>query len=103
MRKVADFCNLTFEPSLLTPTFLGAAYAGNSHEGTLFSGVQPENISRWRERISDDEAMIIEFWLRDVIEEFGYRIEFNPGDAAAAFSRFYEWYNCTFFFNDSFA
>jgi len=103
MRKVADFCGLAFDPVLLSPTFLGGGYAGNSHEGTVFSGVSAENIGRWRERISDDEAMIIEFWMRGVMEEFDYPPAYPPGDAAAAFAGFYEWYNCTYFFKDSFA
>jgi hypothetical protein len=103
MRNVAQFCGLSFNRSLLTPTFLGQDYSGNSHEGVVFKGVSAENISRWRERISENEAMIIEFWLQDVMQDFGYPPAFDPKDSAAAFAEFYEWYNCHYFFHDPFA
>ncbi|WP_438362927.1 sulfotransferase [Nioella halotolerans] len=103
MQTVSDFCGIGFEEALLNPTFLGKNYTGNSHEAKKFSGLSMENVGNWRDRISPEEAMIIEYWFSDVMHEFGYMPTFDREKASQAFADFYEWYNCTYFFHDSFA
>lgn len=100
---LASFCGIDFDPILLAPTLLGAPFSGNSHEGKEFAGVSSTNVGRWRERISHFEAAVIEFWMQDVMDEWGYKRAINSVDAMNAFSEFYNWYNCRYFYHDSFA
>ena len=103
MRNISTFCGISFDQSLLTPTFLGQSYSGNSHDGRIFRGLSSENVGRWPERISEKEAMIIEFWMHDVMQNFGYQLAHDLQRSAEAFADFYTWYNGTYFFHDSFA
>ncbi|MDB4654896.1 sulfotransferase [bacterium] len=103
MKTLAEFCCISFTADLLTPTILGADFSGNNHDGKLFDGVSSANVSRWKERISDHEASIIEFWMRDVMLEWNYMPEFNSHTIVESFSHFYEWYNQKYFYYDSFS
>lgn len=103
MRDISAFCGIAFDQSLLSPTFLGESYDGNSHDGRIFRGLSSENVGRWPERISDREAMIIEFWMHDVMQKFGYQLVHDRRNSSEAFADFYAWYNSTYFFHDSFA
>ena len=102
MRAVASFGDFSFDECLLTPSDLGTEYKGNSHDGIAMSGISPQNVGRWRERIRDEEAMIIEFWLGDEMERHGYQRQFSDANAVLAFSNFYDWYNTKYFYSDSF-
>ncbi len=103
MRKTARFVGIDFDECLLHPTSFGRLYNGNSHEGKKFSGISNENVGKWRKRISDFEAQVIEFWLGDVMEQWGYERIFPRDKCSVSFSRFYDWYNCKYFYSDRFA
>ena len=103
MESIAEFCGITMDDSLLTPTFLEESYTGNSHEGIAFRGISSENIGRWRERISEQEAQVIEFWLEDFMTHFRYDPCYNRNISANAFADFYSWYNTRYFYKDSFS
>ncbi len=102
MRKVARFAGIEFHPCLLHPTVFGKLYGGNSYEGKKFSTISSENVGRWTDRISEHEAKIIEFWLGDVMQQWGYARCFPEAESAAAFAEFYKWYNCKYFYSDTF-
>ena len=86
----------------IAPTVFGAPTAGNSLDGAQFDGVSIANVGRWRERISEDEARVIEHFLGDSMEELGYPRVFHPSDARVAAAEFYAWANDRFFFADPF-
>ena len=100
MKKLAGFCGLPFRESMLEPTRYGKFFTGNSHENKKFEGVSDENVARWRDRISENEARIIEYWLGDLMEHFGYKLAFPHAESQAEFSEFYGWYNAQYFQND---
>lgn len=102
MRQVAEFSGIEYRDSLCFPTQFGEGYKGNSHEGVQFKGIEDRNVGRWKERISDQEAMIIEYWLGDVMSRWNYQPEFDPLKAQEVFADFYDWYNARYFFHDSF-
>ncbi|WFE74175.1 sulfotransferase [Roseinatronobacter sp. S2] len=102
MRDLVAFLGIDWCASLLSPTFLGEEFLGNSHEDKKMDGVYSGNVGRWRERIADEDAKVIEFWMRDAMHEWGYRLEFNEQEKLNAYSRFYDWYNCKYFYHDSF-
>lgn len=102
MREIASFSGMTFEKSLLKPTVNGENFSGNNYEGVKFQGASVRNVGRWKERISVEEAQIIEFWLCDMMQAWGYDLEFKRVDLLRSSSHFYEWYNDRYFYYDSF-
>jgi len=102
MRRLAEFCGIQFDSVLEHPTLLGEPYGGNSHEGKHLSGISNANVGRWTERISEFEVGVIEFWMSDVMKTWGYPITIESKEAVDAFSEFYNWYNCRYFYYDSF-
>jgi len=102
MQKITEFLNISFEETLLKTTIKGKPYKGNSHDGKVFSGISTVNLGRWKERIQKEEAMIIEYWLKDLMDFWEYPIEYEIEDSQKEFSKFYEWYNCHYFYHDSF-
>ncbi len=101
MMRLANFCGVEFNEALLDPTFLGERFTGNSHVGEKFSGISNSNVGRWKDRISDFEVGVIEFWMRDVMERWGYEASLSMAEAADSFADFYNWYNCRYFYYDS--
>ena len=102
MKKVCKFLNIKFDISMIRPTFFGKPYFGNSHEGKKFRGISKSNLSQWKKRISPEEAMIIEFWLKDVMKDWNYKLNFSFTQSESNFFKFYNWYNANYFFNDPF-
>jgi len=102
MRKLAKFCQISFCDSLLQPTMMDRSFAGNSHDGLKFNGISNANLGRWRERILQEEAMIIEFWMGDAMERLGYERSFSLEESQTAFARFYDWYNHRYYYHDAF-
>jgi len=103
MRGVLNHLNLDWDLSVVEPTVLGEAFTGNNHEGKKFSGISAENLGRWRERISDFDAAVIEAWMKDVMTSWGYDLKYSNAYQKQVLSKFYAWYNCRYFYKDSFA
>ncbi len=103
MRDLCVSLGITFSKTMLEPTFLGDQFQGNSHEKKLFQGVSSQNTGRWPNRISQYEAGVIEYWMHEVMRYWGYETAISPDLAMAAFADFYNWYNCKYFYYDSFA
>jgi hypothetical protein len=103
MMQVSEFLGIGVEPSLLTPTTLGRSSGGNSFDGVATFDVSTRNVERWRERISDEDAQVIEFHLSEEMQEFGYEPAFDDRAQARAASEFYKWQNYAYFYSDRFA
>ncbi len=101
--RVCEFLGWRFSGSMLAPTVMGNADAGNSHDGKRFSGISAANAGAWRERISEEEAKIIEYWCQREMQDWNYPLAFDATARQQAFAKFYEWYNSRYFFADSFA
>ena len=102
MADIANFLGVTYNEILLTPTFLGQAVDGNSYEGVKMPTISGANIGRWPERISEEEAKIIEFHFAGIMEPYGYQCQFSSKEAAAMAAEFYKWQNYRYFFGDPF-
>lgn len=103
MKQISSFCGVSFRNSLLDPTLFGESFAGNSHRGEKFSGISDSNVGQWRSRISSFEAGVIEFWMSDVMDRWGYDVSLSKTEAAKHFAQFYDWYNCYYYYYDSFS
>lgn len=103
LQKICAFLNIDFHESLLTPTVLQMPTQGNNYDGKKLFRISRDNVGRWRERISNEEAQIIEFHFKDLMTAFGYTPEYPTTEAAAAAREFYKWTNYQYFFKDSFS
>ena len=102
MKNIEEFLHLPYCVCHRTPTFLGEAYSGNNHEGKIFKYLTSKNIDAWRERITGEEAKIIELRLGELMEQFGYSKSFKETELLGCYSSFYDKYNTKLFFKDPF-
>lgn len=102
LETICDFAGITFESRALEPSIYGVAQSGNSHDGIQFTGVSAENVGRWKTRITDFEAQVIEFHLGDLMQQHGYELAFTQQQCAAAAATWYKRKNYKYFFHDPF-
>jgi len=81
MRKVADWMGIDFSPTLMMSTFSGKHWEGESSYMTADNKYpqpeeeffRPENVkARWMKELSFKEIVMIEFFTRKSMKEFGY-------------------------------
>jgi hypothetical protein len=103
MRSISNFLNIDFEEIMLSPDISGKSYKGNNFEGVSFSGISNQNIGKWKARITIESAKVIEYWMADVMGYWNYDLEYSQICSQVEFSKFYEKYNCEYFYHDSFS
>jgi hypothetical protein len=103
MRALAAFAGIDFDPCLMCPTILGRPTPGNNYDGTAMFEISAANAGRWRDRIPERDAQVIEFHLAEEMAAFGYDPAFAPEEQAAAAADFYKWQNYRYFYSDRFA
>ena len=59
-------------------------------------------VQQWVERISEDEAKIIEFHLGELMKQFSFDLNFAHNDSTIVAAEFYKWQNYNYFFSDRF-
>jgi len=102
MEELSAFLGIEFTDSLFKPTRLGQPFRGNNFDGNKFSQVSNKNVDRWKERISEDEAQIIEFHLGPLMIEFDYTLSFSREECSDMAADFYKWENYKYFYSDRF-
>jgi hypothetical protein len=103
MQEIAGFLGIEMLPSLLTPTMLGHPSGGNAFDGAETFAVSPRNVGRWRDRITSEDAQVIEFHLAREMQAFGYEPDSDGRAQVRAAAEFYKWQNYTYFYSDRFA
>ncbi len=93
MRSLASFLGIAFDEVLLKPTFLGVPWQGNNFDGLKFDRASDVNVGRWRERIDDHEAKVIEFHLAESMARWGYEPAFSRDEQIDAAMKHYKWFN----------
>jgi hypothetical protein len=102
MREVARFLDIDFDTNMLAPRVGGLAYQGNSYSTARLDGISCDHVGAWRQRIPESAAQVIEYWLADAMQDWGYQPEFDAGESQQAFAEFYAAYNGRYFYNDRF-
>jgi hypothetical protein len=103
MRAIAAFLGIDFDPCMLKPSVLGVAAGGNAFDGVASFDVSARNVGRWRDRITPQDAQVIEFHLADEMKAFGYAAAYDRMEQARAAAEFYKWQNYEYFYGDRFA
>jgi hypothetical protein len=99
MRELCQFLEIDHDEILLKPTFYGLPWKGNNFDGLKFDAPSAINVGRWRQRISDHEARVIEFHFAESMAQWGYEPAFSRGEQIDAAMEHYKWLN----FNQRFA
>lgn len=102
MKEIASWLEIEFRSSLLKPTKAGGATKGNSFREKDFKEVSDSHRGKWKDRISDKHAKVIEFYLSDVMTKYGYSLHFDNIEARKSAAEFYKWSNYKYFYFDSF-
>ena len=102
MQKAAAFLGIEYYDSLVSPSEAGEPYASNTYGSSEIPDgvVSSKNVANYKSRLSQDEVEVVEFFLGDRLEKFGYVTQLksssmNPTDSIA---RFYREANTRFFF-----
>ena len=95
--KNLQFINIKYDKNIMVPTVLGKSSAGNNYEGIKFKKISNLNKNNWRNRISIQEAEIIEFYLGNLMKKFGYKSE-NHIKNTNFLNKFYQEVNRRFYF-----
>ncbi|MBL4889183.1 MAG: sulfotransferase [Candidatus Lindowbacteria bacterium] len=93
MADLCEFIGIKYDDILMKPTYFGLPWKGNNFDGLKFDKPSAVNCGRWRERIDDYEAQIIEFHFREEMKHWGYDLEFSAVEAGDAASEHYKWFN----------
>jgi hypothetical protein len=102
VESICEFMDIKFTDKLLTPTRLGSEIKGNNFDGNKFNAITNKNIGRWIERISEEEAKVIEFHLGELMKKFNFNLKYDSSDSATAAAEFYKWENYKYYFSDRF-
>ena len=93
MKDLAEFSGIEYSEDLLYPTRLGISWSGNNFEGAKFKKPSNKNTNRWRERIEEVEAQIIEYHFSDIMKYYNYEPVYSTEQQANAAKDFYKWFN----------
>lgn len=93
---IKDLCNhigISYNEDMLTPSTFGYKWKGNNFEGVQHDEPSSVNVNRWKQRISDEDAQLMEFHFRDIMKDFGYEPAFSREKQQMAATKHYKWYN----------
>lgn len=79
MERAAEAVDLPFRDELLSPTYLGSRWEGNSSSGEALSGIDASRIDAWQREINGLEAALVTRQLGHVLEDAGYESFEAPG------------------------
>jgi len=102
IKKACNFLGINFDKTLLNTTILGQNYPGNNFNNKTFKDLSSENLGKWKTRINEREAKIIEFNLEKMMNNFGYQKSFDIADCIPDVSEFYKYENYKFYYNERF-
>jgi hypothetical protein len=73
-RQMADFLNINWDESLLSPTRVGDSWRGNSMFDEKYQAISTDPIGRWQEKISSLELAILQAIAGKTMCALGYKI-----------------------------
>ena len=93
LSKACAFLGIDFQPCLLKPTFCGVPWKGNNYETKKFDSISKSSVNRWKERIDEHEAKVLEFHFQDLMKKNNYVPVYDIQESADAAREHYKWFN----------
>lgn len=81
LRRLSEFLGIDWDVSMMKPTRAGEGWAGNSMFAIQFNGISADSVRRWMESLASEDAAVIEWLARGLMEQFGYPMQIIAGDA----------------------
>jgi hypothetical protein len=69
---LVNFLGISWDEKLLTPTRANLPWKGNSMFSNQFEGISSKPIARWKEKLSRDDAEVIQIMTEPFISHFNY-------------------------------
>jgi len=91
--EICSFLGIKFSETMSMPTVCGKLWKGNNFEGLKFDKPSNINVGRWRERITEDEARLIEYYFGSLMEYFEYETIYPLDERMEAATKHYKWFN----------
>jgi protein-tyrosine sulfotransferase len=91
LRRLTGFLHIDWDTSLAAPTRAGEQWAGNSMFAEQFRGISAAPVARWREKLSLQDAAVIERMAGQQMDDFRYPCEIDGAAALAARGRALAW------------
>ena len=82
--EIAAFIGIPVLDILFQPTRGGYFYPGNNKDGAVFTGISADNISRWKERIPQYYAQVMEDQPSEYLQNFNYQQYFSENERTRA-------------------
>lgn len=79
MKKVADHCQISFNPCLLQPSKGGSIWTGNSTSNQHFDGVSAERLEKRKNEIHPTDVHYVNLLYRKVVSHYGYTLQSPTG------------------------
>ena len=93
MRELCEFLGISYDDILLKPTYYGLPWRGNNFDGLKFDRPSAANVGRWKSRIDEHEAKVIEFYCGEDMARWGYEPVFSRDEQIDAAMEHYKWFN----------
>lgn len=103
LEKLISWLGVAMSSSLLRPTKMGETTIGNNYDKMAFSSISDRNLGRWRDRIPEEDARLIEALLAPEMASFNYTPAFAIEEASGLIADYYKWLNYNYMFYDRFA
>ncbi|WP_440694009.1 sulfotransferase family protein [Candidatus Pelagibacter sp. HIMB1695] len=101
MRKLCRFLDIEFTNNLINPTIFGEPYLGNNFNKKIYN-IDKSNVKNWSKRISKEECCVIEYFLHDAMNIWGYKLKYKLDESEKYYSKFYEKLNSKYFFKNTY-
>lgn len=73
VKNLCEYVGIKFQNTMLTPTYCGKPWKGNSTSSKQFKGISPVNLQKYKNDISPMEINLVNKYLKHVVEDFGYQ------------------------------
>lgn len=93
LAELCRFIGVPFAREVFQPTVCGQPWGGNNYEATRFDGLSSRNAGRWPDRITPEEAALIEYHFGEFMERHGYPQRYTLAQQTDAAVSHYKWYN----------
>jgi hypothetical protein len=93
MEELCQFAEIEFDEILMRPSYFGEPWMGNNFDGLSFDKPSAVNVGRWRERITDHEAALVELYFGNEMMKWGYELAYSLAERIDAGREHYKWHN----------
>ena len=93
LSSIADFLGINNNLFDYKTTYSGLQWKGNNFDGKIFDGISSSHLGSWKERIEEEEAALIEFYFRNVMNYYDYETVVSDELQVKAACKHYKWFN----------